>query len=183
MRALIGSIEQEYRRYKTLGEGALSQLADAELAGRGGEASNSVATIVWHISGNLASRFTDFLTSDGEKPWREREEEFAPRDSGRDAVVQKWDAGWAVLLDTLADLTDADLDRMVSIRGRPLPVHEALHRSLAHVAYHVGQIVYVAKSLRDTEWSYLTIPPGGTAAYDRRPFMETGSPEPADDRG
>ena len=159
MRALVTSIEGEYRRYKTLGENAVTQLPEAQLAETAGS-SNSIATIVWHLAGNLTSRFTDFLTSDGEKPWRDRDSEFLARQVKRAELQAKWEDGWRVLFAALSALTDADLAKTVTIRGQPHTVAEALHRSLAHTSYHVGQIVFVAKALRGADWRYLTIPPG-----------------------
>jgi len=159
MRALIASLEAEYHRYKTLGENAVIQLPEAQLADAAGS-SNSIATIVWHLAGNLTSRFTDFLTSDGEKPWRDRDSEFLARQVKRKELQAKWEDGWRVLFAALSALTDADLAKTVTIRGQPHTVAEALHRSLAHTSYHVGQIVFVAKALRGADWRYLTIPPG-----------------------
>jgi len=159
MRALVTSIEGEYRRYKTLGENAVTQLPEAQLAETAGS-SNSIATIVWHLAGNLTSRFTDFLTSDGEKPWRDRDSEFLARQVKRAELQAKWEDGWRVLFAALSALTDADLAKTVTIRGQPHTVAEALHRSLAHTSYHVGQIVFVAKARRGADWRYLTIPPG-----------------------
>ena len=172
MRQIVGSIEGEYRRYKKTAEGAIGQLADEQLLQSVGAGSNSIATLVWHISGNLASRFTDFLQSDGEKPWRDRETEFVAREVSRAELVEKWEKGWTVLLRSLAGLEDAQLHDMVKIRGVALSVLEALHRSLGHTSYHVGQIVFLAKVLRGAEWSYLSIPPGGSAAYNANPFAE-----------
>jgi uncharacterized damage-inducible protein DinB len=159
MRPIITSIEGEYRRYKLLAEAAIHQLDDAQLSESGGGALNSIATLVWHVSGNLKSRFTDFLTTDGEKPWRNREKEFQPRTATKPELLAKWEEGWDVLFVTLQALSDDDLARSVTIRGSALSVPEALHRSLAHVAYHVGQIVFIAKAMRGTEWEYLSIPP------------------------
>jgi hypothetical protein len=172
MRQIVGSIEGEYRRYKKLGEAAIEQLTDEQAALATSEGGNSVATIVWHISGNLASRFTDFLTSDGEKPWRDRESEFVARPVRRRELVEQWEKGWAVLLEALAGLEDEQLFSEVKIRGVALSVLEALHRSLSHTAYHVGQVVFLAKLLRAGEWRYLTIPPGGSAAYNANPHAE-----------
>jgi len=171
MRALIASIEAEYRRYKTLAEGAINQLADPQLAGATATAgttgtSNSIVIIVWHLAGNLRSRFTDFLTSDGEKPWRDRDSEFLARHVTRTELQAKWEDGWRALFAALTDLTDAELARTVTIRGQPHTVAEALHRSLAHTSYHVGQIVYVAKALRGADWQSLSIPPGQSAQYN-----------------
>ncbi len=170
-RTIISLIDAEYRRYKGLGEGALEQLDAQELLADA-EAVNSVATIVWHVAGNLKSRFTDFLETDGEKPWRDRESEFERRLNTPVEVRAKWDEGWEVVLDTLAQLADEDLSGTITIRGVPLRVDEALFRSLAHTSYHVGQIVHIAKGLRASSWKYLTIPPGGSAAYNADPTLE-----------
>jgi uncharacterized damage-inducible protein DinB len=174
MRDIVGSIELEFQRYKALGEGALKQLRDEELAARAQPTANSAATLVWHMAGNLQSRFTDFLASDGEKPWRQREEEFAERHVSREELMAKWEAGWKVLLEALAALTDADLMATVHIRRQPLTVHAALHRSLAHAAYHTGQLVYLGKNVRGDAWRYMTIPPGKTAEYNENPTLEKG---------
>ena len=179
MRKVIASLEAEYLRYKGLAEGTFAQLDESQLTMRAGETSNSIATIVWHVAGNLTSRFTDFLTTDGEKPWRQREEEFEDRDVSREELLVKWNAGWQVLFDTLATLVDDDLTRTVVIRGQSLPVVEALHRSLAHAASHVGQVQFWGKVMKGTTWNYLSIPPGGTAAYNANPTLEK---PPADGR-
>lgn len=165
---LIDSIRSEYLRYKALAEGAIAQLADIDLVAPRTDSSGSIATICWHISGNLRSRFTNFLTEDGEKPWRKREEEFDDRHVGRSELLVRWDEGWQPLLHTLAELTDDDLDRIVTIRAQPLTVHEALHRSLAHTSYHVGQIVLIAKKTRGSAWESLSIPRGQSEAYTQK---------------
>jgi uncharacterized damage-inducible protein DinB len=172
MMTIVESIRAEYVRYKTLAEAAIGQLDDSQLAARSLEHSNSVATICWHLAGNFRSRFTDFLTSDGEKPWRHREEEFLARSVTKAELIEKWEDGWAALLGALSELSDAHLHDTVTIRKQALEVHEALNRSLAHLAYHVGQIVYIAKSLRGSEWTYLSIPPGKSDEYNRNPRGE-----------
>lgn len=166
---IIESIRAEYLRYKALAEGAIAQLRDEQLSQAASGTDNSIATICWHVSGNLQSRFTDFLTSDGEKPWRNREEEFQPRPVSRAELLATWEQGWRALLSTLDALGDEHLGQTVTIRGQQLRVDEALHRSVTHTSYHVGQIVYLAKALRGGEWTYLSIPPGGSAAYARAP--------------
>ena len=166
----MASIEGEWRRYKTLAERAFRQLRDDELGENGPGGGNSVAIIVWHIAGNLKSRFTDFLDSDGEKPWRNRDSEFQPRDGiSRAEMVEKWNSGWNTLFATLEKLSDEDLSRMVIIRGEKFRAHETLHRLLAHTSYHVGQIVYLAKIFRGTEWNSLSIPHGKSEEYNRNP--------------
>jgi len=173
MSPFIDSIRAEYRRYKALAEAALEQVPEPALSQPGQSGGNSLATICWHVSGNLESRFTDFLTSDGEKPWRQREEEFAAREVSRAELMAKWNQGWDVLLATLGTLTDSDLAKSITIRGQALSVHEALHRSLAHTCYHVGQIVYVAHAIRGRDWRYLSIPPGQSDTYNANPTDES----------
>lgn len=171
MRSVIQAIEAEYRRYKSLAEDAVAQLADDDLhvaAGNG----NSIATLMQHLGGNLASRFTDFLTSDGEKPWRDREAEFAQQKLSREELLRIWEEGWRAMFDALASLSDADLQTAVTIRGVSLSVIEALSRSLAHASYHTGQIVLLARTRRGSEWRFLSIAPGGSSAYNANPTKE-----------
>ena len=129
-RTLLPLIEAEFLRYKLLGERALRQVRPEELHVRGDDG-NSVAIIVWHVAGNLESKFTDLLTTDGEKPWRDRDSEFEPRDVSPAEVAEKWERGWRVLFGALAELTDDDLAAPITIRGVPFRVDEALLRSLA----------------------------------------------------
>ena len=150
----------------------MQQTSDADLSAPGPGKGNSIAVICWHLSGNFQSRFTDFLTTDGEKPWRQREEEFETRTVTRSELMSKWDQGWEVLLGSLESLSDDQLQESVIIRGQSRPVQEALHRSVAHLSYHVGQIVYIAKALRGEEWNYLSIPPGKSDEYNKNPTME-----------
>ncbi len=171
---MISSIVAEFRRYKALGEAAIAQVSEADLT-RAPEDSNSIAVIVWHIGGNLASRFTEFRTTDGEKPWRNRDDEFVARTVTRQELSTKWESGWEALLTALASLTDDDLDQQVTIRGQPHTIADALLRALGHITYHVGQIVYVAKSLRGAEWRTLSIPKGGSAGYNRNPRNESAA--------
>ena len=172
MTSVIESITGEYKRYKALAEGALSQLTADELVAPAPGGGNSIATICWHVGGNLRSRFTDFLTSDGEKPWRKREEEFQARSVTMAELLVHWEAGWSALFTTLAALSDPDLSRTVTIRGQALRVDEALHRSLAHASYHVGQVVYAARALRGTTWRFLSIPPGQSDAFNAAPRLQ-----------
>jgi uncharacterized damage-inducible protein DinB len=155
---MLPSLRAEFARYKKLGEGAMAQLTPEEFSQSGPRGGSSIATICWHISGNLESRFTDFLTTDGEKPWRNREEEFDPRRVSRDELLAKWERGWSALSTALDELREADLTRTVTIRNEPHTVPQALHRALAHIAYHVGQMVYVAKEFRGDDWKSLSIP-------------------------
>ena len=168
MPTLTGSIAAEFKRYQTLAEGAVAQIGDDEICRPGPNGSSSIAVIVWHIAGNLESRFTNFRTTDGEKPWRNRDAEFEERTVTRDQLMARWQAGWDPLTTALASLTDADLNDTVTIRGEAHTVYQALHRLLAHTAYHVGQIVYVAKEFRGDAWNSLSIPKGGSAAFNAR---------------
>jgi len=168
MSPILDSITAEFERYKSLAERSFAQLKDEELSQPGPGGGNSIAIICWHVAGNLRSRFTDFLTTDGEKPWRQRDEEFEPRTVTRAELTAKWEGGWRALHDALGGLTDADLPRTVTIRSQPHTVHAALHRALAHVSYHVGQIVYLAKAFRGSDWQTLTIPLGASQAFNAR---------------
>jgi hypothetical protein len=172
MTSTIESIRAEFLRYKALAEAAIAQVQESDLSAQNPGSDNSIAVICWHVSGNFESRFTDFLTSDGEKPWRDRESEFQGRSVTRAELLAKWHRGWDVVLKVLSELTDDDGRRTVTIRGQSLQVNEAVVRSLAHVAYHVGQIVYIAKSLQGKDWAFLTIPPGQSDAYNRSPAIE-----------
>jgi uncharacterized damage-inducible protein DinB len=164
----VEAIADEYAHYKSLGEAAIAQLDDEELAMTASEGGNSIIAIVWHLAGNLESRFTDFRTSDGEKPWRDRDDEFVLRSVTKSAVLEKWERGWGALLRAVADLSDADLLQTVTIRRQQLRIDQALQRSLAHTAYHVGQIVFLAKQIRSGGWRCLSIPLGGSAAHNAR---------------
>jgi Protein of unknown function (DUF1572) len=177
-RVFVSSVESEFHRYQTLAEGAMEQVGDAALLAPGPGGQNSIAIIVWHISGNLTSRFTDFLTTDGEKPWRHRDEEFDRREVSRAELSDKWARGWAVAFATIGELTDADLSRVVQLRGQPVAVADALHRALAHVSYHVGQIVLLARASRGGNWRYLSIPPGQSDAFNKAAAAGPPAPDP-----
>lgn len=164
----VEAIADEFTRYKALGEAAIAQLDDEELGLIGSNGGNSIVSIVWHLAGNLESRFTDFRTSDGEKPWRDRDDEFVLRSVTKSALLEKWERGWRALLAAISELTDADLLQTVTIRRQQLRIDQALQRSLAHTAYHVGQIVFLAKQVRSGGWRCLSIPLGGSAAHNAR---------------
>jgi len=169
---MITDLVDEYARYKAIGQRAMEQVPDAELNRVVAPDGNSIAMLVHHISGNLISRFTDFLHSDGEKPSRNRESEFEERTFTRAEVEAMWAAGWEVVEREVGSLTDADLQATVRIRGTPLTVHAALCRSVSHTAYHVGQIVLVSRMLAAGEWRWITIPKGKSSEYNKNPTME-----------
>jgi GNAT superfamily N-acetyltransferase len=173
MNPILDGIRSEYTRYRTLGEKALAQVDVADLSRPVPGGGNSLATLVWHLSGNLRSRFTDFRTADGEKPWRRRDEEFIERPVGRDEVMAKWEAGWAVLFTELDALTDADLGRTVTIRAESMTIALALQRSVTHTSYHVGQVVFLAKQWRGEAWQSLSIPVGMSKAVNQKMGYDT----------
>lgn len=152
--------------YKDLGDKTFAQLNDEQMHYTPNEASNSIAVIVQHMSGNMLSRWTNFLTEDGEKEWRRRDEEFEVHGQAKQQVIDTWEKGWACFLDTLASLTEDDLLKTVSIRQESLTVIDAINRQLAHYPYHIGQIIYVAKEIRDNNWKNLSIPKGDSARYN-----------------
>ena len=156
LKNLVGT----YRLYRSLGDRAIAQVrVDADLHRRIDPDSNSIAIIVKHVAGNLRSRFRDFLTSDGEKPDRNREGEFdVPDLVARDEILKWWDEGWTIAMASIEALTPEDLDRTIHIRGEASLVVEALNRSVTHTAYHVGQIVYLARHLAWPDWKSLSIP-------------------------
>jgi len=161
---------REFKRLKRLAEDAMLQCSDEQFFAEPAPGDNSVAIIVKHMAGNLISRFTSFLTTDGEKPDRNRDAEFEilPADT-RAALMAAWERGWTILFAELGPLTDTDLARIVTIRGESLTVLQAVNRQLTHYAYHTGQIVYVAKHFRGAAWKTLSIPRGGSAAFNQKP--------------
>jgi hypothetical protein len=156
------------RMSKRLAEGAMAQLADDQLFTHIDEESNSIAIIVKHMVGNMRSRSRDFLTSDGEKPDRDRDSEFVDSLTSRDALLKQWEEGWGYVFDALTPLTDADLGRTVMIRGEPHSVMQAINRQVAHYASHIGQIIFLAKHLRGSNWKTLTVPRNRSADFNRR---------------
>jgi len=151
----------QFRKYKKLGEGALAQVADGDFFCVIDPESNSIALIVKHLAGNMRSRWTDFLTADGEKADRRRDEEFEARSTdSRQSLMAAWETGWAAVFDALAALTGDDLLRPVRIRREPHTVVQAVHRQMTHYAYHVGQIVFLARHFAGPRWTSLSIPKG-----------------------
>jgi hypothetical protein len=163
-----------FRRQKELAERALAQVSDDDFYRTIDGESNSIAILVKHIGGNLKSRWTDFLTTDGEKPTRDRDGEFiVASETSRGAVMAVWDDGWHALFDAFARLTPKDLTAIVEIRRESMPAIAAMHRAVAHVAQHVGQIVMLAKHYRSADWKTLSIPRGQSATYQQTPSPST----------
>lgn len=160
----IATIHSEFERYRLLAEASFAQVNDEEFFRASDAESNSIAVITKHVGGNLRSRWTDFLTSDGEKPDRDRDSEFIAQ-ADRQAILQIWNTGWTAVLETLKSLQLEDLDKTITIRSEPHNVPQALLRSLAHTSYHTGQVVTLARQFRGTGWKTLTLPRGGSAAF------------------
>ena len=157
-----------FRYYKKMAEGAMEQVTDEQLFAALDAEANSIAVVVKHIVGNMRSRWTDFLTSDGEKPDRHRDTEFEDPPATREALMALWEAGWECLFSALEPLSDSDVTRRVTIRGEAHSVMQAVNRPLAHYACHVGQIVLLAKHYRHTEWRSLSVPRGKSWEFNRR---------------
>lgn len=164
----IESAKKRFLSYKELGERSIAQVDDRQIHWKPDENSNSITIIVKHMSGNMLSRFTDFLTSDGEKPWRERDAEFEEDHCTREQLLSAWEKGWQCLMNAVNGLKEDDLSRMVTIRREELSVVDALNRQLAHYAYHVGQIVYLAKMMKSEDWKSLSIPRKGSKEYNEK---------------
>jgi hypothetical protein len=176
---LIEDFRSEFSRYRTLGERAIAQVPDSALNVVPAPDGNSIAMIVRHVSGNLISRFTDFLTTDGEKPDRDRDREFDDNSYSRNEVNALWKKGWDVIERELNSLKDGDVEKEVTIRQQPLTVHAALSRSLAHISYHVGQLVLLSRMHASGPWQSLSIPKGQSVSYNKAPTLEKA---PASDR-
>jgi hypothetical protein len=160
-------VRRSFRGYKRLADGGLVQLSDTDFFHAPDPESNSAAQIVKHVAGNLRSRWLDFLTTDGEKPDRNRDQEFilTAADTRQD-LMRRWEASFKIVFDTIASLTAEDFSRTVTIRGEPHTILQAMNRSLMHTAYHVGQILYVGKHLRGAAWTVLSIPKGKSAEFN-----------------
>jgi hypothetical protein len=163
----LDEVRRSFRGYKRMADGALEQLTDQEFFQLPDPESNSAALVVKHIAGNLRSRWTDFLTTDGEKPDRDRDQEFiiAPADT-RAELMRRWEASFQTVFDNIASVKPEDFSRTVTIRNEPHTILQAMNRSLMHTAYHIGQILYLGKHLRGAQWKTLSIPRGKSAEYN-----------------
>lgn len=171
----LESARKLFRYYRELGDKALAQIGDDHIHWQPTPESNSVAIIVKHLSGNMLSRFTDFLDSDGEKPWRNREAEFENDYANKAELLEAWNAGWECFFNAVNPLTENDLRKIVYIRNEGHTVLEALSRQLAHYPYHVGQLVYVCRILAGGQWQSLSIPKGGSQAFNAEKFAQEKS--------
>jgi len=161
-----------FRYYKGLGDKAIAQLNDEDVLQKPNIASNSIALIVHHLSGNMLSRFTDFLTTDGEKPWRDREAEFEVEYPNKAALLVAWEKGWHCLFSALENLKPDDISKLIYIRNEGQTVLEALQRQLAHYASHIGQIIYQAKIVKGDNFKSLSIPKGASADFNKDKFSQ-----------
>nr|AIA14928.1 Protein of unknown function (DUF1572) [uncultured bacterium] len=165
----LESVIKQLEYYKMLGEKTFEQLPEEKLFWQYNPDSNSIGTIVKHLWGNMLSRWTDFLTTDGEKEWRNRDAEFENNISTKEEMLQKWHEGWSVFLNSLYALTEADLQKTIYIRNQGHTVMEAINRQLAHYCYHIGQIVFIGKMGAD-QWNSLSIPKGNSKQYNTEKF-------------
>lgn len=154
----LNSAINRFKEYKILGEKTFDQLNDEEMHLQPNEESNSIAIIIQHLHGNMLSRWTNFLTEDGEKKWRKRDDEFEVHRFSKQQLIDKWNEGWKVFLGALESLTENDLSKTISIRNQPLNVVDAVNRQMAHYSCHVGQIVYLGRWIKAAEWKSLSVP-------------------------
>ncbi len=168
----LDSVKKQFEYYKMLGDKTIAQLPNDKLFWQYNDESNSIAIIVNHLSGNMLSRWTDFLTTDGEKEWRNRDQEFENRINTKDELLQIWDKGWNCFFNALSTLKEDDLSKIVYIRNQGHTVLEAINRQLAHYPYHVGQIVFIGKMICNQKWTSLSIPKGKSGAFNAEKFSK-----------
>lgn len=168
----LESVKKQMLYYKTIAEKAMEQLEDDQLFYSANEDTNSISTIINHMSGNMLSRWTDFLTTDGEKEWRNRDAEFVESATTREALLKTWNTGWNCFFNTINDLKPEDLDKIIYIRNEGQTALDAINRQLAHYPYHIGQIVFYAKMLKTNEWNSLSIPKNKSTSYNADKFSK-----------
>ncbi len=168
----LESIKKQFAYYKQLGDRTFAQLKDEDLFWQYNTESNSIAVIVKHMWGNMLSRWTDFLTTDGEKDFRDRDEEFEATIKTKAELLEKWEAGWQCLFDNINPLVADQMAQTIYIRNMGHTVTEALNRQLAHYAYHVGQIVFIGRMIAGENWTSLSIPKGASKIYNKKKFAE-----------
>lgn len=166
----MDTVYKQFKYYKLLGEKTFEQISDEELFWSHDPESNSISIIIKHLWGNMRSRWTDFLTTDGEKDFRDRESEFIDDIKSREELLRKWEAGWATLFKALDHIDDSNFDQLIYIRNQGHSIMEAINRQLAHYSYHVGQIVYIGRMIKGDEWQSLSIPRGRSAEYNNEKF-------------
>lgn len=168
----LDSVNKQFLYYKMLGDKTFSQLSEADLFWQPNDASNSIGIIVKHLWGNMLSRWTDFLTDDGEKTWRKRDKEFEADIRTKTALLEKWEGGWTCLFDALATINEDNFDQIIYIRNQGHTITEAINRQLAHYAYHVGQIVFIGRMIQNNDWQSLSIPKGKSKEFNAKKFEQ-----------
>ncbi len=169
----LQSAIKQFEYYKSLADKTIASLSDVQLFWQYNQESNSIAIIANHLAGNMLSRWTDFLITDGEKDWRNREEEFQNIISTKNELLEKWNKGWNCLFTALNSLSEKDFDRIIYIINQGHSITEAINRQLCHYAYHVGQIVYIGKMIMDNNWKSLSIPKGNSTQYNQEKFSQS----------
>ena len=172
MNSYLESVKKQFEYYKMLGEKTFEQIPEEKLFWQLNEETNSIAMIVKHLNGNMLSRWTDFLSSDGEKEWRKRDEEFDNDIKTKKELLLKWNEGWECLFSAINPLSDKDLEQEIYIRNMGHSVVEAINRQLAHYSYHTGQIVFIGKMVQNEKWDSLSIPRGKSKAYNEEKFSK-----------
>lgn len=172
MNSYLQSVLKEFNYYKSLGDQTIDRLDEKQLNFIPYETSNSIAVLIQHLHGNMKSRWTDFLTSDGEKTWRNRDGEFKINNPSKEALLELWEEGWKTLLDAIEALEELDLDKKIYIRNMSHTVIEAINRQLTHYAFHVGQIVFIGKLILGKEWQSLSIPLNKSESYNKEKFLK-----------
>jgi len=174
MESYLDSVTRQFRYYKLLGEKTFEQLSDDGLFWQPDPESNSIAIIIKHMAGNMLSRWTDFLTTDGEKEWRNRDEEFENANNTREDLMHTWNRGWECLFDALNSITADNWQKTIYIRNEPHSIQDAINRQLAHYPYHVGQIVFIGKMIAGSKWVSLSIPKGASGSYNADKLSNPG---------
>jgi hypothetical protein len=168
----LESTRKQFDYYKLLGEKSFDQLQDEDLLWQFNQDSNSIAVMVKHLAGNMLSRWTNFLSEDGEKSWRNRDGEFEGTIQNKKELLEAWNEGWTCLFEAMDSVSESNFDQVVYIRNQGHSITEALQRQLAHYAYHVGQIVYTARMIKGSEWQSLSIPKNASSAYNQEKFSQ-----------
>nr|WP_299066861.1 DUF1572 family protein [uncultured Allomuricauda sp.] len=166
----IKNVQFEFNRYKIMGDKTFAQLSDEDILWKYSETDNSIAIIVKHMAGNMLSRWTNFLTEDGEKPWRNREVEFEKPYTSKAEMITAWERGWKCLFDALGSIDHSNFDSKIKIRNEEHSIIEATNRQLAHYCSHIGQIVFIGKMIRGTDWISLSIPKGDSEKFNKKMF-------------
>jgi hypothetical protein len=163
----LQTVIRRVKYYKELADKTFEQLNDADFHFQYNEESNSIAVVIQHMTGNMLSRWTNFLTEDGEKEWRERDDEFSVHDYGKKQLLEIWEKGWNCFIGALESLQEDDLLKTITIRQEKLSAIDAINRQLAHYPYHIGQIVYIGRMIKDHDWKNLSIPKGHSQQYNK----------------